>query len=94
MSKVQEGGNILHNLVNLGMPIGLSIIAAKGSDIDNKDKKTSKSDDSQLGGDILSNNLFLEFGLSVVPFGLISLIDFNSKEDKSIKKNTQSTKKK
>jgi len=86
MSKVQEGGNILQNLVNLGMPLGLSIIAAKGSNIGNKDKKTSKSDDSQLGGDILSNNLFLEFGLSVVPFGLISLIDFNSKEDKSTKK--------
>ena len=81
MNNDQTGGNILPSLVNLGIPIGLSIIAAS---INIDSDENSNLDNKQKGGDILSNNLLLEFGLSIVPFGLINLLDSNeTKSDKS-----------
>ena len=76
MNKDQEGGNIIPDLVNLGMPLGLSIL-------DNNLEKSNDKDEekkSQKGGDILSNNLLLELGLSVLPFGLIALSDTGNYE--------------
>ena len=90
MNNNQNGGNILPNLAHLGLPIGLSIIANKlDKDPEKKDKK--KKDESQKGGDILSNNLLLELGLSILPFGLIALGDKGTyseeKKTKKIRKN-------
>jgi hypothetical protein len=72
MNKDQEGGNIIPDLVNLGMPLGLSILA---NNLDKSSENEKNEKKSQKGGDILSNNLLLELGLSIVPFGLIALSD-------------------
>ena len=70
------------------MPIGLSILAnnldKKNDDV--KVEKNKKIKESQKGGDILSNNLLLELGLSVVPFGLIALGDKGQKTSKKEEK--------
>ena len=90
MDNIQDGGNILPDLVNLGMPLGLSILA------NNIDKSVNDREDkkSQKGGDILSNNLLLELGLSVVPFSLIALGDTDEKKisEKDSLKKTKSKK--
>lgn len=81
MTNIQEGGNIIPDLLNLGMPLGLSIIASNPfSSINNKKdgqgkagEKDGKNGNKQSGGDIMSNNLLLEFGLSIIPFSLIAI---------------------
>jgi len=94
MDNIQDGGNILPDLVNLGMPLGLSILA-NNIDKSVNDKKDNREDKkSQKGGDILSNNLLLELGLSVVPFSLIALGDTDEKKisEKDSLKKTKSKK--
>ncbi len=95
MTNIQEGGNILPDLVNLGMPLGLSIFAnnLNSSDKD-KEKDTTKKNKNQKGGDILSNNLLLELGLSVVPFGLIALSEKDSNKSTNPKKKDPKSKNK
>ena len=93
MNKDQEGGNIIPDLVNLGMPLGLSILA---NNLDKSSEKKEIEKKNQKGGDILSNNLLLELGLSVVPFGLIALSDTGNystdKKDENKKKNKKDKK--
>lgn len=68
----QEGGDILAALSNLGMPLGLAVMA-------NKLNSEEKSD--QKGGVFLSDSLLLEAGLAVVPFGLIALTESGKDEE-------------
>lgn len=73
----QEGGDILAALSNLGMPLGLAVMA-------NKLNSEEKSESTQKGGVFLSDSLLLEAGLAVVPFGLIALTE--SRKDEEEKK--------
>ena len=73
----QEGGDILAALSNLGMPLGLAVMA-------NKLNSEEKSEKTQKGGVFLSDSLLLEDGLAVVPFALIALTE--SSKDKENKK--------
>jgi len=70
----QEGGDILAALSNLGMPLGLAVMA-------NKLNSEEKSESKQKGGVFLSDSLLLEAGLAVVPFGLIALTESGKDEE-------------
>jgi hypothetical protein len=70
----QEGGDILAALSNLGMPLGLAVMA-------NKLNSEEKSEQQQKGGVFLSDSLLLEAGLAVVPFGLIALTESEKDEE-------------
>jgi len=70
----QEGGDILAALSNLGMPLGLAVMA-------NKLNSEEKSESKQKGGVFLSDSLLLEAGLAVVPFGLIALTESRKDEE-------------
>jgi hypothetical protein len=78
----QNGGNIFYQgIINLGLPLGLSYIAAnntnseKDLDLINKPIISSEPDNisSQKGG--FGSNILLESTLAIVPIGLISLTD-------------------
>ena len=88
----QNGGNmLLKGILNLGLPMGLSYIAAKSSehkiDIEKDDLKSNDSQDSvknnkekiQKGG--FGSNLLLESALAIVPMALISLSDSDNEKD-------------
>jgi hypothetical protein len=68
----QEGGDILAALSNLGMPLGLAVMA---------NKLNSEEKSEQKGGVFLSDSLLLEAGLAVVPFGLIALTESGKDEE-------------
>tara|TARA_B100000963_G_scaffold255598_1_gene224214 strand:- start:4553 stop:4792 length:240 start_codon:yes stop_codon:yes gene_type:complete len=72
-----EGGDFLSALSNLGMPLGLAVLA-------NKIETKEEDNKSQKGGVFLSDSLLLEAGLAVVPFGLIALTESekDSKDNK------------
>jgi len=70
----QEGGDILMALSNLGMPIGLAVMANNLNTEENSETK-------QKGGVFLSESLLLEAGLAVVPFALIALTESSDGEE-------------
>ena len=72
-----EGGDFLSAISNLGMPLGLAVLA---NSINSKDE--SDDNKSQKGGVFLSDSLLLEAGLAVVPFGLIALTESNDDDSK------------
>tara|TARA_B100001093_G_scaffold195749_1_gene188208 strand:- start:1998 stop:2822 length:825 start_codon:yes stop_codon:yes gene_type:complete len=99
----QNGGNMLSKgILNLGLPMGLSYIAAKSSehkiDIEKDDLKSNDSQESvknnkekiQKGG--FGSNLLLESALAIVPMALISLSDSDNEKDveKNVEKDDQS----
>jgi hypothetical protein len=77
----QKGNGLTSNIINLGFPIGLSII----SDIRNNNEKDLDKDKTQSAG-MLSENFIIEAGLSVVPLSLLMLSDINKDKSEGEKK--------
>ena len=83
-----EGGNILSAVTNLGMPLGLAVLA------NNMNAKNENKESKQDGGAFLSDSLLLEAGLAVVPFGLIALAEPKSEDNSDDSKSKTDNKKK
>ena len=69
----QEGSGIISNIINLGFPIGLSVIS--NMDFNNEENK------NQDGG-FISDSLVVEAGLSIVPFSLLGMLELIKDNDK------------
>ena len=71
----QQGSGLMAELLTLGVPIGLSIAANK------LDFSMIKENDKNQEGGFLEESLIKEIGLSVVPFGLISTLEYFDKDN-------------
>ena len=87
----QIGKGFATNLLTLGVPIGLSIAANKLNSKNITKKNKPKKVDDQDGG-FLEKNLILEAGLSVVPFGLISALEYFDNKPNNTKKTSDKDK--
>ena len=87
----QKGSGILSNISTLTLPLGLAKLATiepknndkkednKGKNVSNLNK--SKSIKNSYGG-AFAENILIEAGLSVVPFALISSLEYFDENDK------------
>lgn len=90
----QKGSGIMADISTLALPLGLARVATSNL-LKNEESSESKSENSKSQipknsyGGAFAENILIEAGLSVVPFALISSLEYFDKNDKKSNSNPE-----